>query len=641
MEASAAALALRVVLLGALLLVGDAEASSRWVSGPPYESGIPSLAASASLKSSDGDLYATYTPRTTPQPVSVGSWDASDENRAKHASGLLGSPSVHNVAAPAWSANTNDDFVNGVKMPSGRDRGAAFPPRVAEDYRGKQLYGRGLGNTGPWDDHADFRLNDAALPHPSPLGYSYASYAPHSLAVPKEGEDDAEVPEPILVNPPSQVTLEHDGALQFDGVNDYAVVPPLGEDDSDMDFLKDNSFSFELWAKRDRQGVTEYFISQGVGVPALGVQFGVTSRGQLRFGFWGEGTETPPTLMCTQGALDPVSGRARACVEVPSAGGMDEGELTLSAGLEGTADWESAAVSRVVRSTPRQEATGWTAHATGRHTASDCADTEREFLEDVGSWHHYAATFDAETKIARVYRDGVLVLGERRPSSLRVSGDLKPCRKASLYRGSGSIRIGRGVDSSSSSDYFSGRMEEVRVWSGVALPRNVIATYAHYTRETILEHHPMRTHLSLYLDCNRGSRIAALAYDLSTHRRTAQLVNGPEYVAGFRTHVVEATGGDLVTGLELDLWRSTRDASASEHVPTNERVAATTQADPALYRYVLPGTKQQDPWFLLSTDSHRHRHPWLYHPADVPSHGSPAFYGLPGLSEPDVRSETM
>ena len=168
-----------------------------------------------------------------------------------------------------------------------------------------------------------------------------------------------------------------------------------------------------------------------------------------------------------------------------------------------------------------------------------------------------------------------------------------------------------------------------RVWAGVALPRRVIATFAHFTHDTVLLHHPYRSYLAIFLDCNHGSRTAALAYDISNHEHTAQLVNGAEYVAGLSTLLVETSDTSMLT-LELDQWRSTTSAASSEHHPTAERVADGTSTDPALYRYVPAGHIRQDPWVLLTTDDHAHRHPWLRHPSP-PDVGAAAFYGLPGM----------
>jgi Concanavalin A-like lectin/glucanases superfamily/Cadherin-like domain/Bacterial Ig domain len=72
------------------------------------------------------------------------------------------------------------------------------------------------------------------------------------------------------------------------------------------------------------------------------------------------------------------------------------------------------------------------------------------------NWHHWAATFDSESKIQIIYRDGVQV-ASRTNTALR-------------YSGFGQVELGRfggGTNYSGTNQFFGGALDEFRVWKTV------------------------------------------------------------------------------------------------------------------------------------------------------------------------------
>jgi probable HAF family extracellular repeat protein len=80
----------------------------------------------------------------------------------------------------------------------------------------------------------------------------------------------------------------------------------------------------------------------------------------------------------------------------------------------------------------------------GTTPASDSIFNTAETYTDTG-WHHWAGTFDPETKVQNIYHDGVLV--ESRTNA------------ALSYVGFGTVELGRF-----GTQYFGGQLDEVRIW---------------------------------------------------------------------------------------------------------------------------------------------------------------------------------
>jgi hypothetical protein len=76
------------------------------------------------------------------------------------------------------------------------------------------------------------------------------------------------------------------------------------------------------------------------------------------------------------------------------------------------------------------------------------------FASDVGGWQHYALVYDADSQAASIYRNGVAV-GYAEGFSL----PLDPRETASLYLGGDPMSVGQR---------FVGRIDEIRLWDGVA-----------------------------------------------------------------------------------------------------------------------------------------------------------------------------
>jgi len=143
-----------------------------------------------------------------------------------------------------------------------------------------------------------------------------------------------------------------------------------------------------------------------------------------------------------------------------------------------------------------------------------------------GQWHHWAVTYETAKRGSVddlvIHRDGSAV---------------KTCEFERPFRGAGYFFLGRGVDVFPGT-FYHGKLTEVRMWIGVALPRKVVATYMRYTGNPVLNHHPHKDRLQAYWrmveqEIPAPSR-AALLKDYSGQGRHAQLTNNPTYVRGLQ-----------------------------------------------------------------------------------------------------------
>ena len=153
-----------------------------------------------------------------------------------------------------------------------------------------------------------------------------------------------------------------------------------------------------------------------------------------------------------------------------------------------------------------------------------------------GQWHHWAVTYETTKRGSvneiLIYRDGTAV---------------KACMFTTPFRGSGYFFLGRGVDVFPGT-FYHGKLTEVRVWIGVALPRKVIATYMRYTGNPVQNHHPHKGNLKAYWrmveqEIPAPSRVALLK-DHSGQGRDAQLTNNPTYVRGLQYYQTPVTDVD-------------------------------------------------------------------------------------------------
>jgi probable HAF family extracellular repeat protein len=127
--------------------------------------------------------------------------------------------------------------------------------------------------------------------------------------------------------------------------------------------------------------------------------------------------------------------------------------------------------------------------------------------QDVGTWHHWAGTYDRNNKMARVYRDGVLVVEV---------GDL-----AMAVTLSGPQLIGATPLYNNTS--FHGDLDEVRIWHGVARDQSQIQAYSKWRLTSA------QTGLVGYwlMDEAGGSQVA----DASGYRHAGQRINNPGITA--------------------------------------------------------------------------------------------------------------
>jgi len=115
--------------------------------------------------------------------------------------------------------------------------------------------------------------------------------------------------------------------------------------------------------------------------------------------------------------------------------------------------------------------------------------TAQHWLGDRGQWHHWAFTYDDETRERAAYRDGVLV--GRDIASTRLTAD-------------GGLRFGHGYLTDMSKDtYFNGAVDELRIWRKV-LSEETIRTYASLTSAWITDFHPDAANLVAYYSFDEG-----------------------------------------------------------------------------------------------------------------------------------------
>lgn len=90
-------------------------------------------------------------------------------------------------------------------------------------------------------------------------------------------------------------------------------------------------------------------------------------------------------------------------------------------------------------------------------------DLDATTTSDVGTWHHWVATFNATTRQQTLYKDGAQV-------AQRTAG--------AVYSGTGSFRVGTAYDGSTSR--YNGTLDEFAVYGTVLSPARVAAHWAEY-----------------------------------------------------------------------------------------------------------------------------------------------------------------
>ncbi|MER5336734.1 LamG-like jellyroll fold domain-containing protein [Micromonospora sp. NPDC002717] len=139
----------------------------------------------------------------------------------------------------------------------------------------------------------------------------------------------------------------------------------------------------------------------------------------------------------------------------------------------------------------------------------------------LGAWTHLAGVFDASTREIRLYVDGALAGTAARGSY--------------TWPAVGSLQIGRGKKYGSAVNYWSGAIDDVRVWNRVVYPSTIGGTASEIRN---LSNQPPRAEGAWALDEAAGTSTA----DTSGNGRTATLHGGASWGEGYTSGALELDG---------------------------------------------------------------------------------------------------
>ena len=123
----------------------------------------------------------------------------------------------------------------------------------------------------------------------------------------------------------------------------------------------------------------------------------------------------------------------------------------------------------------------------------------RETLEqDRGQWHHWAVTYDKDSKERVIYRDGVALAKDTSSSGEYDSEGKLVLGFRHVHPESGESHYSRA------GRHFSGFLDEVRIFSTSLTARNVQEFMSMSSTHVLLEH-PQKTSILAYYDFNAGS----------------------------------------------------------------------------------------------------------------------------------------
>ena len=127
--------------------------------------------------------------------------------------------------------------------------------------------------------------------------------------------------------------------------------------------------------------------------------------------------------------------------------------------------------------------------------SGDDLRTRETWEQDRGQWRHWAVTYDKDSRERVIYRDGVALAKDT-----SASGD---------HNSTGSVVLGfrytypdgGGSHYSEAGRYFSGLLDEVRVFSTALTARNV-QEFMHMSSSYVIVEHPQKTSIMAYYDFN-------------------------------------------------------------------------------------------------------------------------------------------